>query len=394
MIYRRFGRTGLERPVLTCGGMRFQQSWQDLEPAAITAESQDNLAACVRKALQHGINHFETARGYGASERQLGRILPDLPRDEIIVQTKGGPQDSAAEFLKAFETSMARLRLDYLDLFAFHGVNNEEEMDKVLERGNLEAARKLQQQGRIRFIGFSSHGRPTPILRGIQTDAFDYVNLHWFYVDQINAPVIEAAAKHDMGVLIISPNDKGGKLYDPSAKLVELCKPLTPIGVNGLFCLRNPHVHTLSIGAARPSDYDELLDVVHLVPKAEAVLEPILARLEAERERVLGRDWLDNWQVNLPTWDQVPGGVNIYHILRLYNHYQAFDMLEYGKMRYNLLGSGGHWFPGYKVDKMDWDKLPEVLKDSPVAELIPGKLKAAHQAFNAEDKKRLSQSAD
>jgi predicted aldo/keto reductase-like oxidoreductase len=49
-----------------------------------------------------------------------------------------------------------------------------------------------------------------------------------------------------MGVFIISPNDKGGKLYDPPAKLVDLCPPLTPMQFNALYCLARPQVHTLS----------------------------------------------------------------------------------------------------------------------------------------------------
>ena len=62
---RRFGRTGLDMPVFTCGGMRFQKSWKDEEE--IPDESQKNLEETVLKALDCGINHIETARGYGLS---------------------------------------------------------------------------------------------------------------------------------------------------------------------------------------------------------------------------------------------------------------------------------------------------------------------------------------
>ena len=96
MHYRRFGRTGLELPVLTCGGMRFQQSWT--HGTEITPGSQRNLEELIEKALSLGIHHIETARGYGTSERQLGRILPSLPRDEIVVQTKVSPTPDPADF--------------------------------------------------------------------------------------------------------------------------------------------------------------------------------------------------------------------------------------------------------------------------------------------------------
>jgi len=105
MRYRRFGRTELRMPVFSCGGMRYQFKWQDVAPAEIPKESQQNLESTIHRAIELGINHIETARGYGTSEMQLGNILPTLPRQKIMVQTKVGPKKTAAEFLRTFEKS-------------------------------------------------------------------------------------------------------------------------------------------------------------------------------------------------------------------------------------------------------------------------------------------------
>src|SRR5262249_39056028 len=113
MKYRRFGRTELAMPVISCGGMRYQFKWQDVNPAEIPRDNQANLEACIHRALELGINHIETARGYGSSEMQLGNILPKLPRDKIIVQTKIAPQAKAKDFLRTFDTSMKYLGLDH-----------------------------------------------------------------------------------------------------------------------------------------------------------------------------------------------------------------------------------------------------------------------------------------
>lgn len=390
MLYRRFGRTELQMPVISCGGMRYQQSWQDLALEEITDESQRNVEACIHRSLELGINHIETARGYGSSERQLGLILPKLPRNEMIVQTKVGRADSKEEFLKKFEMSMERLQLEHVDLLALHGLNDEDEVDKAFSCGIVDAARQIQKEGRARFIGFSTHAGPGPIIKAVETGEFDYMNLHWFYVDQRNEAAIEAATKQDMGVFVISPNDKGGKLYEPSAKLVDLCKPLSPIGFNTLFCLSNPKVHTLSCGIAKPEEFDAMVEVVEQVERAAEAIAPILDRLEAEKRAQLGEFWVENWEKNLPA--SLPDDVVPYHILRLYDLYLAFDMLAYGQMRYNLLGSGGHWFPGNKADHLDWQRLPEALAKSPVASEIIDKLRAAHEVFNAKDEKRLSES--
>src|SRR5512144_3192574 len=97
MRYRRFGRTELQMPVLSCGGMRYQFQWQDLPPADVPAENQKNVEATILRALELGINHIETARGYGSSEMQLGRLLPSLPREKTILQTKVAPQESTED---------------------------------------------------------------------------------------------------------------------------------------------------------------------------------------------------------------------------------------------------------------------------------------------------------
>src|SRR5262249_39885820 len=123
MKYRRFGRTELAMPVISCGGMRYQFKWQDVDPAFIPRKNQANLEATIHRAFELGINHIETARGYGSSEMQLGQVLPTLPRAKIIVQTKVSPKPTAAEFLRTFETSLKYLRLDYVDLLSLHGIN-------------------------------------------------------------------------------------------------------------------------------------------------------------------------------------------------------------------------------------------------------------------------------
>ena len=393
MKYRRFGRTNLSLPVLSCGGMRYQFKWEDVPLDEIPADNQANLEATIHRALALGINHIETARGYGSSEAQLGRILPTLPRDQIIVQTKVCPQADVHEFRATFEKSMQRLRLAHVDLFSLHGINNDETLEWTLRPGGcLEAARQWQRDGRVRFIGFSTHGTPRVITRAITTGEFDYVNLHWYYVNPLNWPCVQAAAARDLGVFIISPNDKGGKLQDRPARLAELCAPLTPMQFNDLYCWARPEVHTLSCGAARPSDFDEHLAALAHYEQAGTVVAPIVARLQAELERVHGADWGRHWSRDLPEFTAVPNQVNVAEILRLWTYAKGLDLVPWGKMRYNLLGgNGGHWFPGEKADKLAEAATQRLLAGHPCAAQIPGLLRAAHALLHAEPQARLSQ---
>lgn len=393
MLYNRFGRTELQMPVFSCGGMRYQYKWQDVKPEEIPLDNQENLEAVIRRAVELGINHIETARGYGTSEMQLGKILPQFPREQLIVQTKVSPVPDPQEFRKTFEKSLAYLQLDYVDLFGLHGINNAEVWDLTIREGGcLEVAKQLQSEGKIRFIGFSTHAPLEIILQAINTNQFDYVNLHWYYINQWNWPAIAAANKLDMGVFIISPSNKGGLLYQPSPKLVDLCAPLSPMVFNDLFCLSHPQVHTLSIGAAKPSDFNEHVKTLELLDSAEEILPPIISRLESEAFNILGEDWVKTWDTNLPTWEQTPGQVNMRVILWLLNLALAYDMIDYGKMRYNLLGQADHWFPGNRADKLAELDLRECLVNSPQAAKIPQMLAKAHEILGSAEIKRLSQS--
>ena len=392
MKYRRFGRTELQMPVFSCGGMRYQQAWGDLDPDKIEKANQENLEATIHRSLELGINHIETARGYGTSEMQLGRVLPKLPREKMIIQTKVGVSEDQQTFIDKFEQSMQYLQLDYVDLLSFHGLNNEHLLDCVMRKGGLmEVARRFQKEGRARFIGFSTHGPESAITAACNTGEFDYFNVHWYFVNNLNWPSIEAATRHDMGVFIISPTDKGGRLQEPSAKLTELCAPLSPIGFNDLYCLSHPQVHTLSIGADKPSDFDEHVSSLKYYDNAAKTIAPIQAKLEAEMDAVLGSDWRRRWFEGVPEAHHIPGDINILEILRLYTYAKAFDLEEWARGRYNLMSKNDHFFPGEKASEVQDRVLEPLLKNSPFKDRIPQILRETHEMLDGEAK-RLSES--
>ena len=374
-------------PIFSCGGMRFNQSWEQLQLADITKKSQANLTKTITEAYKLGINHFETARGYGSSEVQLGHALKTLSREKIIIQTKVAPHSDPEEFRKNIETSFINLQIDYADLIAIHGINDKTAFDNTFQC--LDILEKWKDKGMIKHIGFSGHGPCKLIKKAIKTDRFDYMNFHYYYIFQNNLKALNAAKKADMGVFIISPNDKGGKLYAPPVKLKGLTAPFTPMQFNDLFCLANPAIHTLSIGASKPEDFKEhieILDNVNETGVSDDIPEKIAKKLDTELERVLGAEWISGCRDHLPAYSKTPNKINIPVIMQLYNLAKGLNMLEYGKMRYNLLGEGGNWFPGNKADNIAEfaKKIIQICEKSkfPQPEKIPAALEEAHKMLN------------
>ena len=115
---RRFGRTEIQMPVLSLGGMRFQQSWKDLDPKEINKQQQNILEKTIKHAVQKGMHHIETARHYGTSERQIGWALGQINDPKRILQTKIPPNNDPSIFEKELELSLRRLGVDKIDLLA------------------------------------------------------------------------------------------------------------------------------------------------------------------------------------------------------------------------------------------------------------------------------------
>ncbi len=351
MIYRRFGKTGIDMPVLSFGCMRSMHSWKMTEDSEIPDDSQLKLDKIVNTALAHGINHIETAHGYGSSEQQLGRILATIARNDFILQSKAGPSEDPQEFVDKVKLSMSRLGVDRMDLLALHGINDHRSLWQCCRKnGCLAAARKLQDQGLVDHVGFSGHGPTDVILKALshsEDGGFDFCNIHWYYIFDANREAIDFAAAHDVGIFIISPSDKGGHLHSPSATLQKLCAPLSPMLFNDLYCLNKKGVCTISVGASEPHHFDEHLKVLPFLKTGDqAALFAVESRLRKKMAEVTGYERPDHFWHSFPDWDEAPGNVNIKMTLWLANLYRAWDLKSYTEERYAMLNRGSSWVQG------------------------------------------------
>jgi hypothetical protein len=395
MQFRRFGRTNLKIPILSLGGMRFQKSWDQLDFSEISHIEQNKVENILNLANKNGLSHIETARYYGTSEMQLGMGFQNTNNIPDIIQTKIPPNSDPKIFERDVMTSIEKLKVKRIDLLAIHGINTDKHLfEAVKDGGCIDILRNLQKENIIGSIGFSTHGKSSLIEKVISTNLFDYVNLHWYFINQENTKVINLANKFDLGVFIISPTDKGGHLHTPSNKMLELCKPLHPIVFNDLFCLRNKNVHTISVGIAKESDFDLHLEAVSLLSESEKYVPMIINRLRNESINVLGLEWYQNWNKKLPSWEYTPGNINIPVLLWLSNLIEWLDMEGFARARYQLLGNGSHWFPGCNANLLDVNvsegQLLKVLEDHINPKKVINKLRNLKEKFGDKAVKRLS----
>ena len=408
----RYGRTELQMPIVTLGGMRQQETWNPKEGLTleeINRECQENFEAIAEYAMSVGINHFETARGYGSSELQFGPVIKKYSRSSIILQTKVAPKPTNKEFRTLLEKSFSQLQLDeedaYVDMLSFHGINKPEHIDFIFkDGGNMEVIDEYKKKGKIRFVGFSTHGMTDTIVKAIETDAFDYVNLHCHFIGSYtasgtgsthegNMDAIEAAKKRDMGIFIISPVDKGGALYEPPRGLASLCDQqghsLTPISMANLW-LWAQGAHTLTIGAARPADIDEHLYAASLFDKAEALSAPFYEAWMGKVDAMFGEAFRKEWWHGLPSAYENSEGVPVAHIYWLWWMCKAWGMHHYAVKRYKSLEGNIESWKKDKYDSFSWvpgvpfqpereAELRKSLASLPKAEHIMTAIKEVHQ---------------
>lgn len=164
MPERVLGNTGVSVPLMGLGGAgQTPLSWEGSESSAI---------ALIERALQLGIRYFDTAASYGPSEDYLGRVLPSH-RQQIFLASKTGARDRDGAW-RDLERSLTRMKTDYLDLWQFHHVSFNAELDTLFgENGAIHALEEARQQKLVRFSGITGHHEPAVIAEGLRRFPFD-----------------------------------------------------------------------------------------------------------------------------------------------------------------------------------------------------------------------------
>jgi predicted aldo/keto reductase-like oxidoreductase len=217
---RILGRTGLNVKTMGFGGIPIQRV------------SEEEAVAVVRRCHEHGLNYFDTARGYTNSEERIGKALEDV-RDEVYLATKSH-QRTAEGIFRELETSLRNLRTDYVDVYQLHNVANADQWKQVqAEGGALEAVYQAKEEGRVRHIGVTSHN-PDLAVELVKSGHFETLLIQYNYI--ITKPeeaVLPLCRQLNVGTIIMKPFGGGAFSNANTALKYVYNNPYTDLVIPG-----------------------------------------------------------------------------------------------------------------------------------------------------------------
>ncbi|MDC3077837.1 aldo/keto reductase [Prochlorococcus sp. AH-716-O05] len=351
-------------------------------------ENIDKMYSLIKSAYHTGINHLETAAAYGNAEILIGKVLKKLEtsenilRKEWIITTKVLPKGDLNYLKNNFENSLKNLKLNKINNLAIHGINLNEHLDWVLNGEGGKFLKWVSKNGLVDQVGFSSHGSNKLIENAIKCELFSFCNLHLHLLDQSKISLAQLALKKQMGVLAISPADKGGRLYAPSETLLKASAPYHPLELAYRFLI-SKGITTLSLGATKIEDFNIAKKLINSTQKLTSSEIIALKNIEKFANEALKSSKCEQCKSCLPCPSEIP----IPEILRLRNISIGYGQLEFAKERYNLIGRAGHWWE--EKDASFCLECNECVSKCPSKLNIPDLLKETHKLLVDKPKKRL-----
>jgi uncharacterized protein len=192
MRYIPFGKTGLTVSEVGFGGI------------PIIRLDEDRAVIALRRAYESGITLYDTANAYRDSEKKIGRALGDV-RDKIILATKTIRRD-APRALEQLENSLRMMETDYIDIYQLHQIAQKRDWDLVTGPGGaMEALVKAKEQGKIRYIGVTSHNLAMAV-KLVKTNMFSTVQFPFNFIEDAAKDELHVAARErGMGILAMKP---------------------------------------------------------------------------------------------------------------------------------------------------------------------------------------------
>ncbi|MGF1494765.1 MAG: aldo/keto reductase [Microcoleaceae cyanobacterium] len=270
---RTLGRTQLTVPLLGLGG--------SASPLSKPAQEKEAIAM-IERAFELGIRYFDTAANYGPSEERLGKVLP-AKRSEVIIATKTSSRNRD-EAWRQLERSLQRLQTDRIDLWQFHAVTHDWDIDTILSRnGAIKAAEEAKAQGIIRHIGVTGHHNPEIFVTALNRYSFDTALIPVNAADKHTPQpfiknVLPLAQKNNTGIIAMKV-PAYGRLFKPGV--------LTGMSEAMGYALSQPGVHCCIVAAATLEQLEQNV-------AAAQTFKPLSSQQLASIEQRTASVWQEN----------------------------------------------------------------------------------------------------
>jgi predicted aldo/keto reductase-like oxidoreductase len=274
--YRELGKTGESISILSLGCMRFP--------------SKEVAVEIVAKAVELGINYFETSIGYvgGNSERWLGRGLGEA-REKVMVSTKSHPTAdgegvSADGVRRAIDESLAKLGTDYVDFYHGWSVSRPKQYEACVRKGGwFDGVHRAKEEGLVKHIGVTTHAPPGLVMRMIDDGRWEVITVQYSLILQGYRDVVKAAHQKGIGVVVMGPL-AGGLLALPSDLLKRVFAPQDQVAGALRYVLCDPGVSSVASGMTAVEEVEMNCAIIDALPQRMTIAhqEAIDARLSAE----------------------------------------------------------------------------------------------------------------
>ncbi|MGO8705837.1 MAG: aldo/keto reductase [Candidatus Brocadiia bacterium] len=335
MQYAILGKTKLRVSRLGFGCMRFPMRGEHVD--------RDLSIPLLRRAVELGVNYFDSAVGYcnQESQRVVGEAFEGM-RDRVILSTKNPFYNKKDEktWWTNLENSLERLRTDHIDLYNFHGLNWKAFQEHVDgPDGQLRWMQRAKDDGRIRHIGFSFHDKMENLKKLAGTGLFEAVTLQYNLLDRSNEPAFEFVGdKCGMGIVVMGPVG-GGRLGGESEEIRRMIRGARSVPEVALrFVLSNPHVTVALSGMADLRQLEENVPVAsHKTALSAGEKRSVLATMG--RFKKLAELYCTGCRYCMPC----PYGVDIPGNFSALNLQRVYGLKEEARKAYARLSSQGRY---------------------------------------------------
>jgi predicted aldo/keto reductase-like oxidoreductase len=224
--------------------------------------SLEEAAYLLKKAYQGGIRFFDTARAYSDSEEKIGYALSDV-RKTLFISSKTTAL-TAEQFWKDLQTSLTKLKTDYLDILQFH---NPPFCPKPGDESGLyDAILEARDKGMVRFVGFTNH-RLAVAQEAVESGLYDTLQFPFSYLaDEKEVELVKLCEKKDVGFIAMKALS-GGLITNSAAAYAYL----------------DQYPNVLPIwGVQRESELDEFLSYINCPPALTQELKDVIDRDRSE----------------------------------------------------------------------------------------------------------------